>query len=343
MRPVPTVSLIEDAREDDRVSELEHALRRTQAQLARAKTKVDDLVDATYQAARDAITAASPLRPVPVPAKDRRRAKPEVAIAHITDLQGHKRTVSYNSGVMEERVATYCRKARHITEIMRADHPVRDAVVLFGGDMIEGLFNFPTQPFEIDATLFEQWANVSRVLANTVRWALSVYEHVTVIAEWGNHGRIGSKRDAVPRSDNIDRMVYEHARMMLADEKRLTWQDCPDDIQHVEIGNYRALSVHGDEVGRNGYASVSTFIQHVNRWRSGAHPWPFQDVYVGHYHRHAQEPLADGVGAIYWTGSTESGNRYAAEQLASAGQPSQRLNFVDPEEGHVTYPIQVWL
>jgi hypothetical protein len=33
------------------------------------------------------------------------------------------------------------------------------------------------------------------------------------------------------------------------------WQDCPEDIQRVEVGNYRALVIHGDEIGRGGFAS----------------------------------------------------------------------------------------
>ena len=71
---------------------------------------------------------------------------------------------------------------------------------------------------------------------------------------------MGSKRDAIPRSDNIDRMCYELARRLLEKEPRLTWNDSAEDIQRVEIGNYRALLMHGDEVGRGGYAGPSQWI-----------------------------------------------------------------------------------
>jgi hypothetical protein len=211
--------------------------------------------------------------------------------------------------------------------------------------MIEGLFNFPTQPFEIDATLFEQFVTVSNLLVEVTVRAAGIYEKVTVVAEWGNHGRLGSKRAAIPRSDNADRMTYELARQVVLGSKikNVTWQDCPEDIQRVEIGNYRALLIHGDEIGRNGYASPTTIVNHVNRWRSGSYPWHFRDTYIGHYHTHYQMSLADGAGAVYGTGSTESDNRYASVGLASSGVPSQRLHFVDPEEGRVTAQYQVWL
>ena len=342
------MTVADEAREKDRVNELETALRRTQTQLARAKAKVDDLVDATYQAARDAIAAGRPLPPVPKPPPYERHGKPEVALWDTGDYQLAKVTPSYNSSVCERRIGLYCAKAAKLTNIQRADHRVDEAVLVFGGDIIEGLFQFPTQPFEIDATLFAQWAHGGKIVASVVRSALAVYQKVHVVPEWGNHGRIGSKRDAVPRADNIDRMVYEYARMMLADEKRLTWQDCPEDIQRLEIGNYRALVIHGDEIGRNGYASPGTIVKHINQWASGAYrvvgqKWAFTDAYIHHYHTHAEWPMANGEGAVYQTGSTESDNRYARDMLAAAAIPSQRLHFVDPAKGRVSAQYKVWL
>lgn len=323
--------------------ELRKALQRTQKQLQQAKQRTDELVEATIQASQDAVLALGPIPPVEAPKYDRRKLRAEIALWHLTDWQGAKRTQSYDSEIMRKRVMEFCNKAVRITDIQRADHPVKEVCIMFGGDMVEGLFNFPGQVFEIDATLFEQYVNVSRLLVDVVRFALNNYEKVRVVAEWGNHGRIGSKRDNVPRSDNFDRMCYELARQLLSNEDRLIWQECPDDIQRVEIGNYKALLIHGDEVGRSGFASPSAIVQHVNRWRSGAYDWDFRDVYIGHYHTHAEWPMANGQGSVYQTGSTESDNRYAGVMLAASATPSQRLHFVDPDKGRVTAAYKVWL
>lgn len=327
-----------------RLEEMRAALVRTQRQLREAKDRDAWLSALIVESCRDAILA-EPLQRVIEPAKDRRRKHPEVALWHLTDWQGAKVTPSYDSAVMRQRVHRFVDKAERITAIQRADHPVRDVVIALGGDMIEGLWNFPTQPYEIDATLFEQYVSVANLLVEVVRRALSCYEQVTVVAEWGNHGRLGSKRDAVPKGDNADRMTYELARQVLAasGETRLSWGDSPEDIQRLEIGNYRALLMHGDEVGRAGFASPSAWQAAGNRWKAGAYGWDFQDIYLGHYHRHGQEPLSDGLGAIYWTGSTESENRYARDSMAASGVPSQRLHFIDPDAGRVTAAYQVWL
>ena len=334
---------------NESVSDLRQTLVRTQKELSKAKQRTEELVEATIQACKDATLALGPMKPIEGPKPDKRRKRAEVALWHLTDWQGAKVTPSYNSEIMRTRVIDFTIKATKITEIQRQDHPVNDVVVCFGGDMVEGLFNYPAQLWEIDLSLYDQYITVSRLIVDVVRQALAVYQNVTVIAEWGNHGRIGNKRADVPKSDNFDRMCYELARQLLCSEeataKRLTWdpRHGVEDIQRIEIGNYRALLMHGDEVGRSGFASPAGWQAAGNRWKAGAYDWEFQDIYLGHYHRHAQEPLSDGLGSVYWTGSTESDNRYARDSMAASGVPSQRLHFIDPERGRVTACYQVWL
>lgn len=333
--------------------ELRAANRRLQASLVRAKAKTDELALVVREAARDAVLALGPMPAIVAPklppsSKGPKGPGAEVALWDTGDWQGAKRTSTYDSGVMLKRVGTFVDSCIELTNLHRLAVPVDEAVIVFGGDMIEGLFNFPSQPFEVDATLFGQYVLVSRLLVDVVRRALATYTKVRVVAEWGNHGRIGSKRQAVPRADNFDRMCYEHARDILAGEKRLTWQDCPDDIQRLEVGNYRALVIHGDEVGRSGYVSRTRMREHVHKWLAGGFriegdAWPFRDVYVHHYHTHAEEPLANGEGSIFWTGSTESDNRYARDGMGESARPSQRLHFIDPRKGRVTAQYRVYV
>jgi hypothetical protein len=331
------------------VEDLRGALRNAQTALSKAKRKNEALVAATLQGAHDAMVALGPIPAVPKPQFDLKGVpskKEEVALWHLTDWQGAKTTTSYNTAVMKERMIAYCRKAQNLTGIQRTHHPIRKGVIFFGGDMGEGLFQFPQQPFEIDMSLFQQFAVIARVEVDVVRAALATYEEVEVVSEWGNHGRIGSKRASVPLADNFDRMTYELARALIQDSpdaERVKWVDSEEDIQHIEIGNYHALGIHGDEVGRNGFASRTTVVRRCNDWAAGAHDWAFRDVYVGHYHFHGEDPLSNGWGQVFWTGSPESDSRYASDKVGSGSRPSQRLHFIDPEKGRVTNQYRVWL
>lgn len=329
--------------ENAEMKELRQSMLRLQKKYSQLKNDRLDLTEAVYQGAKDAFLTMGKIPPVLSPVVDKRKGKAEVALIHATDWQGSKVTTSYNSEVMKKRVMQFGEKIRKLTNIQRADHPVKEATVMFGGDMVEGLFNYPAQLWEIDQSLFGQFTTVTDLLVEFVRFNLTTFEKVTVVAEWGNHGRIGSKRDDVPKSDNVDRMCYEMARRILKGEKRLTWEDCPEDIQRVEIGNYRALLMHGDEVGRAGFASPSAWQAAGNRWKAGAYEWEFQDIFLGHYHRFAQEPMSDQKGNIYWTGSTESDNRYARDSMAVSGTPTQRLHYVEPNSGRTTSIYQVYL
>ena len=331
-----------DFTEIEQSEDLQRVNERLQRQLRAAKDRGQNLVDAVHQGAKDAMLSLGPIRPTRAPAQDRRH-RPETALWIFGDWQGAKLTTSYNSEVMRRRVLAYCDKAEKITQIQRADHPVKDCVVVFGGDMVEGLFQFPTQPFEVDATIFGQYVIVSRLMVDVVKRALATYEKVKVVMEPGNHGRVGSKRDAIPRGDNFDRMCAELARQLLAEEPRLTWPDCPEDIQRLEIGAYRALVFHGDEIGRAGYASPTTLVNWLVRQQSGAYPWTFHDGYVFHFHQNQEWSLPGNGGRLFMTGSSESDNRYASVGMASSAVPSQRLHFVDPVKGRVTAQYVVWL
>lgn len=323
--------------------ELRRQLTAAQAKLRKIRSERGALVEATMEGARDAVLALGPVPKVGAPKPDKRKGG-EVALWHLTDWQGSKITTSYNSEVMWDRVLRFCDKAVRLTEIQRADHPVDECVVLLGGDMIEGLFNYPSQPFEIDASLFAQFAGSARLVAEVVRRALATYRKVTVVQEWGNHGRVGDKRAAVPRSDNVDRMVYELAREIIGTDGKLpdhlTWEDSEEDIHWFAVGNYRALLIHGDEIGRNGAASINTLVKYVTQLQAGAYDKPFLDVYAGHLHSHRDIELPNG-GSYFQTGSPESDNRYARDSMAATSRPTQRLHFIDPKQGRVTAQYKV--
>jgi hypothetical protein len=322
------------------IEEYRSALKRAQTAEAKAKRKIEDLVEAVYRAARDAQLTAPRINLKP-PAKDTRKAKSEVALVHLTDWQAGKKTVSYGMETLNERIRKMIDKVITLTDIQRAHHPVKECVVLLGGDMVEGIGIFPGQAYEVEAHLFEQLFAVVSVIQEAVARLATYFDKVHVVCEFGNHGRLGRKGD-MPGGDNIDRVAYRIASERLFEMKNVTWQQSGDWHQIFTIGNYKAMLVHGDEINSYG-GNVPAFgiLRKCNAWATGVVD-DFQDVYMGHFHTPMTLTMANG-GRVFVSGSPESHNEYARVFVAAVGKPSQRLHYVDPEKGRVTAEYTIWL
>lgn len=316
-------------------------------QLDKAKASKDELVEAVHQAAREAADGLS-IAPVPVPPKDRRKGKPEVAVAIISDWQLAKVTPSYNSDVCERRIQKFAAKIAKLTAIQRADHPVRECHIWNLGDLCEGELIFPGQAHRIDASMFRQVSvDGPRILSGFQRSMLSVFDQVYEQDVDGNHGAIGgpSRKEAHPET-NLDRMLVENTRLILRGEKRFHSAD-PDPRGERNwyaidrIGNYSCLLIHGDQV-RGGFAGFPWYGlgKKVGGWATSL-PEHFDDVALGHFHTPMRVALNRVTARC--NGSTESDNTYALEQLAASGRPSQTLLFVEPEGGHVSAEYTVYL
>jgi len=343
----PVIRDVEDVEEtlspEDQVVAYREANARLFKQLSESKQRGAKLIQAVYDASHDAAEATAAVV-APKPKADRRKNKTaEVALWHLTDWQNGKVTSTYDSAVCERRVKQYVSKAQQITEIMRADHPVRHGIVLLTGDMLEGACIFPGQEWEVDATLFEQVFATVALEEYVIKQALETYETVDVVCEWGNHGRIGKKSDNYKPSDNVDRIIYQIVKDRLRHEKRIkNFQVSDDWYQHFSVGNYNAIAVHGDEIKSfGGQTPAYGIVRKANAWASGVTE-PFRDMYIGHYHQNMTLNMANG-GSVYMAGSTESDNEYAREFVAGTSLPSQRLHFIDPEVGFVTYESRIWL
>lgn len=338
-----------DADAEETISKLKADRDRLARQLYDVKQRRADYLEAVHAATAEAVGRIE-VPPVKAPARRAKsggKGKPaEVAVALLSDLQTGKITPDYNSEVAHERVMKYAEKIVRITEIQRHDHPVDHCVVPMLGDMVEGVDIFPGQQWLLDSTLYRQvFETTPTIVMEFLRYLLAHFETVTVEAVQGNHGRIGRKGMFGPE-DNADRMVYKLIQMLMRDEPRLTFNMADPAGERawykvMEIGNYRAMLIHGDQIrGSMGYPWYG-LGKKVHSWASGGIPETFQDIMLGHYHQLALVPLNKRV--AWANGTTESTNTFASEMLAAQSDPSQWLLFVAPDAGKVTASYAVRL
>ena len=252
-------SLGEDAEDSDELTKIKGERDRLARQLYETKHKHADYLAAVENAVTEAVGR---IELAPVRRSTTRTftdGQEEYAVALLSDLQTGKLTPDYNSGVAADRVMRYAQKIVSLADIQRLHHPVRHCVVPMLGDMVEGVDIFPGQQWLIDSTLYDQLFNTTpALLADFVRYLLAHFETVTVYAVDGNHGRIGRRGQFGPM-DNSDRMLYRILAMLLRDEPRfkLTMTDPQGErnwYQVMELGNYSALLIHGDQIrGHSGF------------------------------------------------------------------------------------------
>ena len=327
--------LEEFAQQEDTKAALDRALRA----LAKAKQRNEDLVAAVYQAAKDA-TSSLHFEPVSVSPNLINRAKPgkaETAVVLLSDWQLSKVTPSYSTKVCEQRIEKLAEKVIALTDIQRADHPVKECRVYLLGDLIEGELIFPGQAHLIDASLYAQvLSDGPRILGGLLRSLAGSFETVKVVGVIGNHGSLGgrARRDYHPES-NADAMMYEVTRLALAGEKRITWapNSTPGERHWYAtdtIGDKTFFLFHGDQI-RGGFAGFPwyAFGRKLMGWRN---LYGFEYAVSGHFHTPVKGYYTGGI--THWgNGTTESDNTYAAENLAAGGHPSQQLLFVHPKHG----------
>lgn len=317
-----------------------------QAKLRRATTSQVNAIEAIRHGSRDAALVLGNPPAVPKPKVDKQSGKEEVALLHCSDWHFGANTVSFDLDVAAERVRSLGRKVTRLAAIERADHPVRCIHVLLAGDMVEGVTVFPGQGWEVKTGLLRQLYAAVGAGVELLRHLAADFESIEIWEEAGNHGRIG-KRGDVPKEDNIDLLVYGLIRERtrdLEDAGRVVWHESTHGWHSiVEIGDYRALLVHGDEVRSfGGQVPAFGIAKKVNAWATGVVA-PFTDCMMGHFHQPLVIPLAHGRGRVFVNPSIESDSIYAQEFVGATGTPGQRLNFINPRAGRVTSERIIWL
>lgn len=330
---------------DDKVDYLRKEVQRLGRENEKLKHQREEQVAAIHNAIHDGLSQLD-VGPIPAPLRDPRPGQEEVAVVALSDLQLAKVTPTYNTEICEARVELYGDRIIHYTDMHRTAGPIRKVHVWLLGDIIEGQGIFPGQQFLVDAGFYRQ-VTISgpRIVGNLLLRLLANFDEVVVTGVIGNHGRMGGMaRTEFDPESNGDRMLYRILQLMFVNEERIKFviPDGPGERNWYAIdpiGNYRTLLCHGDQFPS--FGSMFSIGRKVLAWKAGAIQEPWDDIMIGHFHQATK--MTFGYTTLRVGGTTESTNTYAQERLASMGQPSQHLMYVDPEKGHVTAEYDVVL
>ena len=322
------------------VDEKVRILMQENARLRKKITKEEagwELLDGIVSEVYDAPTGIRVISP-----KKSRKKQIEVAVLHLSDLHFGKRTKDFNIAVAEERMIKLGQAVFDIVNIRKKWAAIDKVIVLWGGDFLENESGiFPTQPHLVDIDLLDQMIKIGpEIVTNTMLQVGGVFNKVEVRAVPGNHGRLSHFNS---QRSNADSVFYEVARKMLAmtDKSfagRIEW-DLPLDrdpgsewfSRFPIIGDHGGMLIHGHEVrGALGFPWYGVGKK-VQGWNTSKATRGFNNFWMGHFHTAAAFKLNDVY--VMASGTIESSNEYALQNMASGGSPNQRLTFFNERYG----------
>lgn len=328
---------------------LRREVTRLRNKLQSAEAGTDVIVDAIKEVFADVMDPKAYGRPIKTPPASRKKHE-ETALLHLTDLHFGKVTPLFSSEIATERIESIAQKVLKITEVRRAAASLDEIVVFIGGDDIQSEV-VPGGVLHIDEGVFEQACyTCPEALLRLILFLAQHYRKVRVYGVPGNHGRpFPSRKTPKGPRTNWDLVCLRVLEVMLMGPDGSDPWGLKGRVEFCEIGHWYqlariydwgALLVHGDQI-RGGFAGFPWYgaAKKAGGWADVVPAMEsiygvdgrWDHVYFGHFHQHVSGP----AGARRWfaTGSLESFDPYAAEELASWGPASQRMNIYDPDIG----------
>lgn len=324
-------------------SKLEKELRRA----TRLLDERIDLEDIVLRRVDDALKTFKWEPPV-LPRKDTRKSLPEeVCVIHLSDTQIGKLTRSYDSNIASKRIKHFGDTIEKLVTSKRASSRVNKAVLMIGGDIVEGETIFPHQPWCVDSDLWDQAIKVApKILSDLIVHLASVFREVHVSSVPGNHGRSQPKNAGASPRTNFDMISTQITRLMVSNvykSNRVSWDIDHDEFYSViPVFDHNILLIHGDQIsgggGLGGYP-LTGLARKVAGW-TGSIEEDWQYIFLGHFHRPMSGVVQDKV--FFGNGTTESDNDWAREMIGDSGRPCQRVVFFNKEHGPVSDSL-IWL
>lgn len=283
---------------------------------------------------------------IPTPPKGKGRAI-EIHLSHVSDLQGGKRTPTFNVEVLAARMDLYATKIEKIVATRRAAAVCDELVIVLGGDLVEHESKHPAQWAQVEISLFDQAVRVvPAIIARFVLRMTRVFLRVRVRYLPGNHGTV-RKSPAHPRT-NWDQVAGEIARIMVmgTDErpsdvaKRIDWPLSESWYVVERIFDWGVLAVHGDQVngGFGGFPWYGTGRK-ANGWIDSI-PEAWDYLIFGHFHTPMMVTLNHRIAMC--NGTAESGDERVRAELAASGRAAQRYYVFEAEHGLIA-DHTIWL
>lgn len=237
--------------------------------------------------------------------------------------------------------------------------PVKELNLNILGDLVSGEIHDELLATN-EASYMEAVYIGGSVLAQAIRELAGHYPQVHIRSVPGNHARKAKQKSFKQRYVSWDQMMVHNARLMLRDQKNITWHIPKSFFTVAEIEGFKHLLYHGDDI--KSWAGIPFYgisraigqFQQLISAEPMAHPDPekraesdrlyeptmLDYIHIGHFHQATSLPMPRGE--LFVNGALIGTNEFAMGAMRAHSQPIQWFMGCHPEHG-VTwrYPINV--
>jgi hypothetical protein len=243
---------------------------------------------------------------------------------------------AYNREIALQRLQQAADGAIRLGTELLAGFDIRNAVVVFGGDMVHGNLHDNAEWNETPSVIatVDYWADHLAKFLDTISNGFGGTEPANVhcVSVVGNHGRNTMKPRTRGRvidsfDHHLTRLVQRHYR----DDPRFSWNVPMSADAYVNVYDTRILVTHGDQArGGSGISGLFTpvaLLDSRKRKRDASFGRAYDHLMMGHWHTYVR-----GNGFTI-NGSLCGVNAYAYINNFGYEPPAQAFGIITPEHG----------
>ena len=246
---------------------------------------------------------------------------------------------SYNKNTLEAQMKMLLDGIVSISVKQLSAHPVLKIHML--GDMLEGMGIFPSQAYNVDQDLYDQFFSFGDLVCKLLLELLQLYDRVEIKCVPGNHGRVGKKGE-YPHYINWDLFWYKHLEQKLQNYDRITWDITKSWWMTDTNHDTTSLLIHGD--GIKSWMSIPYYgieradSRYTKLFASMRNQ--YQILEMGHFHTPTILPAPTGHTII--NGCFTGASVYALKDLTTTTRPVQIMFGVHKDHGK-TWDFPIYL
>ena len=281
-----------------------------------------------------------PVRSVVIPIYDQQYGQ----LVRSQDVPGGKG--EYNAEIFDARLQRWLEGTMGNIRDYAQSHNLEEAVIVYGGDHVEGDEIFAGQPWQLELdpcrqvwSLAEKMADAMKTLIKFLKEEAGV-EWIALYAVDDNHGKVGGKKKGATPSTYSWNWLFQ---MSLQDKLRGE----PIDEHIVEPAGsvffYAAgiefQAIHGHTI--RGWGGIPFYgIQRHDAKSVRLHSRVFRYGLMGHIHQPAE--ITVGTGAEWIVSGDWVGGNNLSGMIQAVSRPQQKLLYVAPKWG-ITESARIYL